>query len=539
MALSSEFFSKQSVLVIDDIETIRSAIRGMLRLLGCVDVAVTMNGNRAIELCEVTKFDFILCDFNLGDGKDGYQLFEELKLRDLLKSSTVFIMVSAEQTLQVVHGIVELQPDDYLLKPFTYKTLEHRLIGALEKRRVLGGIYDSLANADYKHSLVECVRASKEHSKYMFPIMRFKGEVLLHLEQPQLALELYNLILSHRELSWAKLGKAIALYHLGDYANSAALLVNLCELKETHLEALNWLASIYLQRQEYSQSKSILAQSVKLSPKNIPRQIALANISLLDEDWENATRCLKGVLDNTRFSVHEHIDHHFNYIHCLLDHAKSCNKLHQAKIFSQIPPILKNASQHFDKELCLELKKVVSARTMEIKNDLKGAIEVLNSCNIKMILNCGCDSSLALANTWFALGDHEKYNQIINTISLPDEGSYIESVSDSLLIKKVRSEHKEDITKLLNLTEQGIKLYSNKSYAAATVVFLEAYQIMPNNSQLALNLAQSIIKGWPAEETPAKKKMIAKQCIKVVEAEQLSGLSKKRYNSIEKELKAI
>ena len=183
MALPSNFFSTQSVLVVDDIDTIRSAIKGMLQMLGCKSIAVASNGERAVELCETTKFDFILCDFNLGRGKDGYQLFEELKLRELLKANTVFILISAETALQVVHGIVELQPDDYLLKPFSYKKLETRLIRSLEKRKALGRIYDSLALKDYHKALNECAKALKEHSKYALPIMRLKGEVLLHLEE--------------------------------------------------------------------------------------------------------------------------------------------------------------------------------------------------------------------------------------------------------------------------------------------------------------------------------------------------------------------
>ena len=539
MALPSNFFSTQSVLVVDDIDTIRSAIKGMLQMFGCKEIAVAGNGNRALELCEATKFDFVLCDFNLGKGKDGYQLFEELKLRELLKSSTVFIMVSAETALQAVHGLVELQPDDYLLKPFSYKKLETRLVKALEKRKVLGGIYDALAVRDYKKALVECVKASKANSKYTLAIMRLKGEVLLNLKQPQLALDLYETILAHRDFSWAKLGKAIAYYHLADYTNSAILLNELCDLRETRIEALNWLSSIYAQRKCYSEAKDILVESVKLSPKNIPRQRALANISLLEGDWDIAQRCFKTVLDNTRFSVHEHIDHHFNYIHCLLDRAKSSNQLQQAKTFSQVQATLKSAAQRFDKALFHELEKVVCSRIMIMKGQLKAAIESLSSCNVEMIIDCGRDSGLALAKTWFEIGDHEKYDEIMALITLPEESNSIEAMSDLLLINKVNLEHKEKITKLLSLNEQGIKLYRSGLYPASTTVFLEAHEIMPNNAQLSLNLAQSITKGWPANEEFAKKKRIAKQCIKVVEAEQLHGVSKQRYAAIEKELKAI
>ncbi|MCG6200385.1 response regulator [Psychromonas antarctica] len=539
MALPSNFFSTQAVLVVDDIDTIRSAIKGMLQMLGCIDISVAANGDRAIELCEATKFDFVLCDFNLGKGKDGYQLFEELKLRELLKSNTVFILISAETALQVIHGIVELQPDDYLLKPFSYKTLEARLVRALKKRKVLGGIYDALALRDYRKALDECAKASKTDLKYALPVMRLKGEVLLNLRQPRIALELYNSILDLRYFSWAKLGKAIAYYHLGDYTNSATLLNDLCELKETRIEALNWLSSIYAQRECYSQAKNTLIESVKLSPKNIPRQRALANLSLLESDWEVAQRCLKTVLQNTRFSVHERIEHHFNYINCLLDRAQKSSELQQAKIFSQVQVTLKSASQRFDKTTFHELEKIVCARMLIMKGLLKSATDSLNDCNVDIIIDCDRDCGLALAKAWFELGNYKKHDQIMALITFPEHNNSIEEMSDLLLINKVKRQHKEQIAKLLSLNEQGIKLYRSGLYPASTSIFLDAHEIMPNNTLLSLNLAQSITKGWPPNEKFSKKKQIVKQCINVIEAGQLDSLSMKRYRSIETELKAI
>lgn len=539
MPLPNNFFSTQTVLVVDDIDTIRSAVKGMLQMLGCKDISVASNGERALELCELTKFNFILCDFNLGKGKDGYQLFEELKLRELLKSRTVFILISAETALQVVHGLVELQPDDYLLKPFSYKKLETRLVRALEKRTVLGAIYDALAVRNYKKALSECAKASKENSKYLLAIMRLKGEVLLNLKKPQLASELYDSILAHRDFSWAKLGKAIAYYHLEDYTKSASLLNELCELRETRIEALNWLSSIYAQRGGYSEAKEILLESVKSSPKNIPRQRALANLALLEGDWDIAQRCFKTVLANTRFSVHEHIDHHFNYIHCLLDRAKQSGELQQAKIFAQVQVTLKSAVQRFNKDLFNELEKVVFSRMMTIKGKLKLAMEKLVDCDVDMLISCGKDSGLALAKAWFELGDYDKYDEIMALIVFPENDNSIEAMSDVLLIEQVKKNNKEQIKKLLSLNEQGIKLYRSGLYPASTSVFLDAYEIMPNNTQLSLNLAQSMINGWPGSEDFPKKRRIAKQCINVIEAAQLDEPSEKRYRIIEQELKGI
>jgi len=539
MALPGNFFSTQSVLVVDDIDTIRSAVKGMLQMLGTKDIAIASNGERALELCEVTQYDFILCDFNLGKGKDGYQLFEELKLRELMKPSTVFILISAETALQVVHGLVELQPDDYLLKPFSYKKLEARLVRSLEKRKVLGRIYDCLAIKDYKKALYECAKAAKQNQKYSLPIMRLKGEVLLNLQQPQAAFDLYDSVLEFRDFSWAKLGKAIAYYHLQDYNNSAKLLNDLCDLPETRIEALNWLSSIYAKRECYSQAKEILIESVKLSPKNIPRQRALANLSLLEGDWQVAQRCFKTVLENTRFSVHENISHHFNYIHCLIDKAQLDSELQQAKIFSQTQAILKSASQRFDKERFHELEKIVFARIFLIKKQLKSALESVQDCNLDIVVNCGRDATLSLAKAWFEMGDYETYDKIITLIEIPENNNSIEVMSDLSLINKVQKENKEKISKLLALNEQGITMFQSGLYPAASSLFLAAHQIMPNNLALSLNLAQSLIKGWPTTESFALKKKVAKQCINIIEAMHLDAHSAKRYCSIEQALKAI
>ena len=539
MALPSNFFSTQSVLVVDDIDTIRSAVKGMLQMLGCKEISIATNGERALELCEISQYDFILCDFNLGKGKDGYQFFEELKLRSLMKPNTVFILISAETAQQVVHGLVELQPDDYLLKPFSYKKLESRLVRALEKRKVLGRIYDCLATKNYKKALYECTKASQQNHKYSLPIMRLKGEVLLSLHQPQSAFDLYDSVLEFRDFSWARLGKAIAYYHLKDYSRSANLLNELCELPETRIEALNWLSSVYAQRKCYSQAKDILVESVKLSPKSIPRQRALANLSMLEEDWTVAQRCFKTVLENTRFSVHEHINHHFNYIHCLLDKATTESELQQAKVFSKIQAILKSASQRFDKTLFHELEKIVFARIMTMKKNLNSATESLSECDVGTIVECGIDCVLALAKAWLELGNYEKYEQIIALIELPEDDNSIEVMSGLLLTDKLRKDNKGKIDKLLALNEQGIKMFKSGLYPASSSLFLEAQEIMPNNLALALNLAQSLIKGWPTTEPFTRKKRVAKGCISIIEANHLDELSTKRYNAIEQAIKAI
>jgi hypothetical protein len=156
-----------------------------------------------------------------------------------------------------------------------------------------------------------------------------------------------------------------------------------------------------------------------------------------------------------------------------------------------------------------------------------------------VVVSCGRDCGLALAKAWFELGDYDKYNKIIALLEFPDCDNSIEVVSDLLVIEKAQKENKEKVAKLLELNEQGVKLFRSGLYPASSSVFLEAHEIMPNNVPLALNLGQSLTKGWPANISFVKKKKTAKHCINVVEANQLDPVSSKRYIAIESALKSI
>ncbi|WP_413699850.1 hypothetical protein ACLKMH_21225 [Psychromonas sp. KJ10-10] len=259
----------------------------------------------------------------------------------------------------------------------------------------------------------------------------------------------------------------------------------------------------------------------------------------MEGDWEVAQRCFKTVLYNTRFSVHDHIRHHFNYIHCILDKATTCNELEQAKSFSQCQAVLKSAHQRFDKAIFVELEKVVYARIMIMKKQLKDASDSLNKCQTEIVIKCGRDCGLSLAKAWFELGDYEKYYKIIALIELPETDNSIEMISDLLVIERAQLTNKNKVSKLLELNEQGVKLFRTGLYPASSSIFLEAHEIMPNNVPLALNLGQSLTKGWPANVSFIKKKQTAKHCINVVESNQLDELSDKRYRSIESALKSI
>nr|BFE94929.1 hypothetical protein GCM10020185_54650 [Pseudomonas brassicacearum subsp. brassicacearum] len=83
---------KKVFLIVDDFSDFRSSIRSMLRELGVKDVDTADTGEVALRMCSQKRYDFILQDYHLGDGrKNGQQVLEDLMVeKKLISHESVF-----------------------------------------------------------------------------------------------------------------------------------------------------------------------------------------------------------------------------------------------------------------------------------------------------------------------------------------------------------------------------------------------------------------------------------------------------------------
>ncbi len=185
-------FSYKKFLIVDDFGEFRSSLRRMLQSFDAVTVDDVTNGEAAIDLITKKEYDVILCDYNLGyNRKDGQQVFEEVRHRGLIKFSTVFMMITAENNMQMVMGAVEYQPDDYLIKPFTREVLRTRLERAI-------------SNKEYRRAIALCDSQILKIPKNIFEYLRLKGELCVTLGDYPAAKAVYEKVLSIRDIAWAK-----------------------------------------------------------------------------------------------------------------------------------------------------------------------------------------------------------------------------------------------------------------------------------------------------------------------------------------------
>jgi len=117
------------ILIIEDDPTIATNLYDYLEAHGHV-VDAAGDGITGLHLAVTQKFDGILLDLNL-PGMDGMTLCR--KLRKEADNETPVLMLTAKDTLDDKLKGFDCGADDYLVKPFSLKEVEARLV-AMHKR---------------------------------------------------------------------------------------------------------------------------------------------------------------------------------------------------------------------------------------------------------------------------------------------------------------------------------------------------------------------------------------------------------------------
>ena len=119
------------------------------------------------------------------------------------------------------------------------------------------------------------------------------------------------------------------------------LVANMSEnnFKETKVEALDWLARLFIKRQLLKDAYETLSEVTKLSPKNYQRQKALANLASINNDKDETVKIYARLLLAARYSIHDTPENFLNYARAIIEQAKDANKLEQSRLLGLEPAV--------------------------------------------------------------------------------------------------------------------------------------------------------------------------------------------------------
>jgi tetratricopeptide (TPR) repeat protein len=483
----------KKVLIVDDIPMMRSSIKAMMSALGAKEVDMSPTASDALRRIAAKPYDIILCDFYLGEGKNGQQILEESKSLGLLKASTIFIMITAEKARHQVIGVLEYHPDAYLIKPFNKDTLEYHLEKIIDRKRNIKDINRAIDNKDLNLAIKLCDKKIRENPQNAMEYFRLKSSLFLDTEQYEEARQIFETFLSKTDILWAKIGLGKAYYYTQDYLRAKNIFHEVIEEHSDQVEVYDWLVKTLLAMGNPVEAQRVLELATRISPNVVTRKRTLAELALKNEDIDLAAQSFKDIIQLSKDSLYKNLTDYLNLTQALIRQGRGKESL----------VVLKNARSMFksDPESLLRIAVSHTQAFSKMGNDSEANHSLAEARkNYEMLLGkTAFEAALELIHACLLMNDHEYAKIVATTLTRKyhDHDDLLEQMSELF----ARFNQKDAFDSIANATKdyitslnrRGVELFELNQHEEAIALFEQASAEQPENVTIALNAAQAII----------------------------------------------
>ncbi len=481
------------ILVVDDFQGMRTILRDIVRAMGVTRVDTAANGKEALQMLRGSRYDVVICDFNLGPGLNGQQVLDEARLHDYIGVSTIWVMVTAEKTAEMVMGAAEVKPDEYLLKPINQSILEGRLERLIVKKQALRGIEEAIKAKDYTLAIQRCDQLLNADAAKPQEILRIKSDLQLKVGDYDGAKGLFESILAARSVPWARTGLGKVYFHKGNYEMARNTFQQVLDENRMFIEASDWLAKTCDAMGERVRAQQVLLEAVKLSPNSASRQKVLGETAHKNGDLGVAQAAFEKTIKISEFSSNKNPGAYVALAKVLSDNDAPDEAL---KVLSRTKGVFKDST-----DVAIQAAAVESAVYRKTgQHDLSDAAmaqaeQLLASQPGKL----SQDAALEVAQAMFALGrkdqafglmrdlvkNHHEDLQLSNRVEALFEQAQMGAEGRSLI-----AESREEVIRINN---QGVLLAKQGDFAEGARLLRTALQNLPGSEVVMMNLCGLLI----------------------------------------------
>lgn len=481
-------------LIVEDLANMRKTIRELLYTLDVQHIVEAANGLNAINVMKKERFDVVLCDYNLGAGKNGQQVLEEARFRKLLPYNAIFIMVTAEQNQSMVLGAMESKPDEYLTKPFSGQQLVMRLERNQAKKEFFAEIEQAIEANNIGLAIQHCDSKLRENNRKMqLQLFKIRAELAINIGDFNTAETIYRDVLAERELNWANMGLGIIAFLKANYDSAIEVFQQLVVNQPMILETYDWLAKAYEAVGDYQNAQTALGKATNISPQAILRQKKLASLADKIGNLEMAEKAYRSVVDLGKNSVH----------------LSPADFSGLAKVYSKNNKseaalnLLNEMRSQFINEPEAELR--AAALETEVYHHLgneelsEQAYRTTQELTKKLGDKMPNELRLDIIKTHYLKGNDESAKTMLDQLikNNIDDEQFIGNVKKFL--GSIGNEHHADALiapikqALIEINNKGVDLFKRGKLTDAMRVFEEAAELMPENKTIMINMIKILL----------------------------------------------
>lgn len=485
-------WAEKRYLLIDDFVGIRQLLRESLRNLGAKHIDQAASGGEAMMLLSKTRYDVVLCDYNLGDGKNGQQVLEETRIRHLMLPSSVFLMVSAEKSVESVMGAAEHQPDAYIVKPITEGVLLTRLNRVWIKKQIFADIDHAFADKDYLRAARLCETQAAQNKLHEVDLLRMRATMLLKAGEPEQARQVYERLLEERDYNWARAGVAKIRMKSGEPEAARQMFQAVIADNRFYIDAYDQLANAYLMLGKTEEACEVLERAAKLSPNSVPRQRNLGTVALKLGNIPLAEKAFRKCIEIGEYSIMKTVDAYFGL----------------ARVFGQKNDPreairLLNSAVHQFSGNHVELRaKITEGLVYHESGDYRRArksgdeLEQMLASETRRPDN---DTCMEMATLLFAVGVKEAPKDLLCYLAKNNDDNQVLLEELQRVFDKARmSEEGEALIQAsrkeaADMMNKGVLLWKTGKLAEAVAWMREARAALPNNLRILFNSVQILL----------------------------------------------
>lgn len=519
-------YGQKSFLIVDDYSDFRTATRSMLRELGVRDVDTADSGEQALRLCAQKRYDFILQDFHLGDGrKNGQQVLEDLILDKLISHECVFVMVTAETSQAIVLSALEHEPDAYLTKPFNRMGLAQRLEKLVQRKTLLKPILQALDRARPAEVLAACAELCKQDPRFAPLCLRYRADALRDLGRVDELEKFLKSILASRATPWAYAALGNLMHKRGHYEQAQGVFEQALKAFPIMPGLYDGMADALVAQGDTKRAQTMLEEAVRLSPLAVRRQAALGKLALDNEDFEGASKAFRHAVSQGQSSRYKSPESNLGLVQALMN--KNTGNGLDARTRVEINTVLGEVAKENGEDQGLQVRaRLMKAASLQQGGDPDTAAKLTEQAMQrldKMDQFFSVDAALTVARQLQQLGQEAAGTSILK--------SCVETYGDDPKVMQDVARLTDDpsvlgaVNEALDLNRQGVRSYQAGQLGEALELFRRALVLQPRNISIALNTAQALLRmaadsasAAPLKETPQQGTFLqeCRQCLSSV-----------------------
>jgi len=483
--------SESSAIIIEQQQIIRDALKSVLLESGVSRVVVCSNAFEALAAFRHRHFELVFVSFNLSTDKDGFHLLEELRFKGHINHSSIVVFLSADTEKGLVNSVVEMQPDDFWIKPFDLTGVKRRLEFMLNVKEVLHKPLYFADHQDYSRAIYYSDRliALPELADYHTRLHRLKGQCLFALSEYKDAESLYRELTDKYKHNWVYIGLTKSLLKQNKYVEAQKLVNKLKRREDSRCAVHDLLAQHYVERGDYQQAYIEVNEAVKIAPRNIERNKRCWDLARLNHDRNGQLKATITMAKYARNSVHDSPEFILNVIRAQIDLANNLEELEAASILGQAQRKLNELKSNPKYYSLLNYAiDVTNARTLSARGDKNKAEKILEGVpkGDKSNLEYNLDLIKALHET----GSREDCLALLEeSKALADKHSFTGHILSKFIEQELNERSHIHFTPK-ELLEMSTAYHAQQKHTQAMTMLSQALCLSPKHIHVAMSILQ-------------------------------------------------